>query len=116
MARHVKGMAADIWQERLEQFESGRLCVRAFCEREGVSQASFYNWRRRLAGTKRTPSSKTKPAFHEIELTTTADAAALAIELPGGARLQVAAGQLELARAVVREVALAAQAGAGGGA
>ncbi len=112
MARNGKGMAADIWQARLERFEAGRLCVREFCAREGVSQASFYNWRRRLAS-----SSQAKPAFQQIHVATTTTAtAALAIELPGGARLQVAADQVELARAVVREVAMAAQASAGGGA
>src|SRR4051812_11344321 len=37
------------WVERLDRFRSGRHTVAAFCTAEGVSQANFYLWRRRLA-------------------------------------------------------------------
>ena len=37
------------WVERLERFAAGHRTVAAFCTAEGVSQANFYLWRRRLA-------------------------------------------------------------------
>ena len=37
------------WVERLARFRPGRQTVAAFCAAEGVSEANFYLWRRRLA-------------------------------------------------------------------
>ncbi|QDU89503.1 hypothetical protein Pla175_28950 [Pirellulimonas nuda] len=36
------------WRLAFEEFGSSGLSVRAFCEREGISTASFYAWRRSL--------------------------------------------------------------------
>ena len=36
------------WRERLSRFDQSNLTIAAFCEREGCSTASFYQWRRRL--------------------------------------------------------------------
>ena len=36
------------WRERLARFAVRPQPVEAFCEREAVSVASFYNWRKRL--------------------------------------------------------------------
>jgi len=39
---------ADVWRERLaEQWRSG-LSVKRFCEERGLTQYSFYAWRKRL--------------------------------------------------------------------
>ena len=37
------------WRLRLRRQATGGLSIREFCERERVSTASFYAWRRRLA-------------------------------------------------------------------
>ena len=37
-----------VWRERLKRFSSSGLAVGPFCSREGVSTASFYNWRKEL--------------------------------------------------------------------
>ena len=37
------------WQMVLETFKSSGLSVRRFCQQEGLSEASFYSWRKRLA-------------------------------------------------------------------
>src|SRR4051794_27979416 len=37
------------WVERLARSRSGRHTVAAFCAAEGVSEANFYLWKRRLA-------------------------------------------------------------------
>ena len=36
------------WRERLSRFRRGNLTVAEFCRREGVSNPSFYQWRKRL--------------------------------------------------------------------
>jgi hypothetical protein len=50
MARMASGTAAKRWRERLARWRSSGLSVRRFCLREGVSEPSFYLWRKRLAG------------------------------------------------------------------
>ena len=37
------------WRRVLQEQPSSGLTIQAFCEQEGVSDASFYAWRRRLA-------------------------------------------------------------------
>ena len=36
------------WQMVLETFKSSGLSVRQFCKQEGLSEPSFYAWRKRL--------------------------------------------------------------------
>jgi hypothetical protein len=47
--RGRRSKAAAQWQERLERWQRLQCTVGEFCRREGVSQPSFYHWRRRLA-------------------------------------------------------------------
>jgi len=35
-----------LWRSRLARQAASRLSVRAFCQREGVAEPSFYAWRR----------------------------------------------------------------------
>ena len=37
-----------LWRQRFERFSNSRLAVAPFCDREGVSVASFYHWRKKL--------------------------------------------------------------------
>ena len=37
------------WQMVLETFKSSGLSVRRFCKQEGLSEASFYAWRKKLS-------------------------------------------------------------------
>ena len=39
------------WQMVLETFKSSGLSVRQFCQQEGLSEASFYAWRKKLIKT-----------------------------------------------------------------
>jgi transposase-like protein len=36
------------WRQRMEEWRASGLSVRAFCTRHGLSQPSFYAWRREL--------------------------------------------------------------------
>ena len=40
------------WAERIRRRRESGLTVAEFCEWEGVSAASFYNWQKKLGGTK----------------------------------------------------------------
>jgi hypothetical protein len=40
---------ARCWAERLQRFSTAKLSIVAFCAAEGVSKATFFLWRRRLA-------------------------------------------------------------------
>lgn len=48
---------ADGWHGILARFAQSELTVRAFCQREGVSSASFYRWRSLLKGSQHKPRS-----------------------------------------------------------
>lgn len=42
------------WQMAIETFNASGLSVRQFCRKEGLSEASFYAWRKKLAGSDNT--------------------------------------------------------------
>src|SRR5688500_17359971 len=50
---------ADAWRAVLARYADSGVTVAAFCEREGINAASFYQWRSKLAGvaSKRATSS-----------------------------------------------------------
>ena len=92
MARSPSSELARQWRERLQRFEHAGLTVAEFCQSEGYSVTSFYQWRRKLqsepsnaqAGAKDRPAS-----FVAVEvqpgMTDSARKFGLEIELPGGA-------------------------------
>jgi len=41
--------AATAWRGRIERQQASGLPISRFCEREGISTASFFAWRKRLA-------------------------------------------------------------------
>jgi hypothetical protein len=49
------------WAMVLDTFKSSGLSVRQFCQQEGLSEASFYSWRKRL-------STHQKPDTHKAPL------------------------------------------------
>lgn len=95
------------WRKRLGRYRRSGLTVAGFCEREGVSTAAFYAWRKRL-GHRKTAGKDGRPAFEPVRLTLAGKP--MAIHLPGGVRVEVPMENLEVVRAVVGEVL----AGAGG--
>jgi hypothetical protein len=109
------------WRERFERLSSSGLSVVAFCAREGVSTASFYNWREKLrlngrsrSATQRHAGLRTDPAeerghFQQVAVVPTASgmtstARAVSIQLPCGTHIEVAAEDLDALRTVVAEV------------
>ncbi len=84
------------WRLRLRRQAASGLSIPEFCERDRVSTASFYAWRRRLAAPPGTTPSD-PPLFIPIRLDPTAPAGdtppglGFEIELPHRIRLRCAA-------------------------
>lgn len=97
--------AAKVWQQRLRRFERSQMTVVEFCRSEGVSQPSFYQWRKKLR--QRPIAAQPKPMdstvqFMPLRLSVQSDhdsqrrgeqgappLASTTIELPGGVRIRV---------------------------
>lgn len=79
------------WRQHIRDWQDSGLSVSAFCARRGLSQQSFYAWRREL---QRRDSEKA--LFVPIRLRNDDPAAAtgerLEVLLAGGRRIRVAAG------------------------
>ena len=94
MARRADGAAERLWRERLRRYRLSRTTVVEFCEREGVSTATFYAWKRRLEGVsqRRTGSQATAQPPLFLPVSVRSAAGGLRIELPGGAVIHIAPG------------------------
>jgi transposase-like protein len=90
------------WQELIRQQGQSRLSVTAFCREHGVSDQSFYNWRKRLSG-----SEPVRFALVEDGAPATNDNAPVELILAGGDRLRIAPGidpaTLRIVLSVLRE-------------
>jgi transposase-like protein len=101
MARSVDSQKRESWRERLRRFERSRSSVAGFCQAEGVSAASFYQWRRVLGRPAsslvtpaptlalREPTTVARQTFLPVEVVA---AASIDIHLANGVRLTVPAG------------------------
>lgn len=93
------------WAERIRRRQASGLTVAEFCEWEGVSVASFYNWQNKLSGTEsvkqtvelvtsgRPSRSLRKASFLPVHVkqagTTTAPGTRIEIQLANGVRVFV---------------------------
>ena len=107
MARSSDPARSAQWRQRLERFGSSNVSVARFCRREGISVASFYHWRKKLARDADPSPGPPRIASQQCAftpLTVVSSAPAIAVHLPGGARLEVPFGELEALRVVVCEL------------
>jgi transposase-like protein len=103
MARSSDSPKLVVWRRRVRRFGRSGMTVVRFCEQEGVSTASFYRWRKRLA--KRRPAKRgveQTPAFQPVLVT--GAQTSISIQLPGGLRVEVPAENLDAVRAVLGEL------------
>jgi hypothetical protein len=113
MGRQRDAAKWELWRRRLREFDRGRAAVVDYCERLGVSTASFYKWQRKLRGEANGSvregrggghgTTEHRPAAHPlrflpVEITASAHVEAL---LPGGVRLLVPSRDHEALRTVV---------------
>lgn len=98
MARRNTGEAALRWREILKRQAGSGLSVREFCATEGVSQPSFYAWRRKLrerknAGSRPPGARRRKDAADQgrmfVPLELLGAAQSLEIIHPLGYRVQI---------------------------
>lgn len=107
MTRSPDPQLARDWRARLDRFEQSDLTIAKFCQIEGYSTASFYQWRRKLQDAPAFPPPAFLPVDLDHDLVDPPGSAALRIELPGGAVVNVPAGtdvdqQRDLIAAIVR--------------
>ncbi len=80
------------WRKRLDRFDQSELTITEFCELEGYSTASFYQWRRKL----RDGELPDAPAFVRVDLDSSdlpcGVHRSIEIALPGGAIVKVPSG------------------------
>ena len=110
MVRKRSSEAEAFWRERLARFERGDLKVGEFCRREGVSEPSFYRWRKRLqqggrraarGGQPDRMTAAVKEVGHFVPVEVTGLRAA-EIELPNGVTVRVpVAGEEALRTAIL---------------
>jgi len=78
------------WIERLKRFAQANQTVAQFCQIEGVSVPSFYNWRKKIRPEN--DSLTIPPTFLPVELAATPKAqpaTVLSLDLPGGVSLRL---------------------------
>jgi hypothetical protein len=96
MARPKDVVLEHTWRLRLKRQTTSGLSIAEFCEREGVSTASFYAWRRGLTAPSAAASAD-PPLFVPIQLDPpphpddTAPVLGFEIELPQRIRIRCAA-------------------------
>lgn len=95
MIRAVKSNREELWRSRLQRFQCSGLSVTRFCQLEGVSMPSFYQWRKRLG-----ISTMNKPAATFLPVRVTRSAA-IEIHLPNGSRVCVPPEDLDSLRVAI---------------
>ncbi|MGA2539889.1 MAG: transposase [Terracidiphilus sp.] len=92
----------DAWRQLVAKQQQSGLSVRAFCQRHGTSEYSFYHWRKRLA-----EQLPMKFALVETSQSASAVVAVLEVVLPSGERLRIVPGvdaaTLRVVLSVLRE-------------
>ncbi len=72
MSRRIDGHKRAQWSERLTRFTQASLSISEFCRSEGVTDGSFYYWRRKLA--ERSAAHSDAPVVDALESDVSASA------------------------------------------
>lgn len=76
-----------LWRGALKRFSSSGLGVRAFCQREGLTESAFYFWRRTIG--QRDEADRSQPAFVPAVLSDQSPGqSSVALELASGCVLR----------------------------
>jgi putative transposase len=78
---------AEKWAELIRQQQQSGVSVTAFCRERGFSDQTFYNWRKRLAG-----SEPVRFALVAADATVAAEQLPIELLLVSGDRLRIAPG------------------------
>lgn len=97
MSKNQKSLNEDrrqFWQMVIETWQSSGLSVSKFCKAEGLSEGSFYNWRKKLtaANSKHSKQSGSgSSAFIEVSMPKN-NPVALELVLSSGNSLRISSG------------------------
>lgn len=91
MSNRSNASVRQVWVDRVDRFQQSRQSVAEFCHAEGISQASLYQWRRKLSPAN---AAVTQPrsAFVPVKLRASEVApptTVMSVELPGGIRVRL---------------------------
>ena len=119
MVRGSNAVKVEEWTGRLLRFHKSDVTVAQFCQAEGVSQPSFYQWKSKLRGqrlptespNRRSASSRNRtnkrPAFKPVQVTSSSQPSvsqpALTVCMAGGIQIEVADNPAAI-QAVMREL------------
>ena len=96
--------AEALWRDRLARFRKSKLSVAEFCRQEGISNPSFYQWRKRLvwdAARSKQVRVPAKTAQSPLVPVKVSSPVLVEIEFPNGIRMRVPAGHAEALRGVI---------------
>jgi len=85
---------AQFWRMVFETHRGSGLTIKQFCKNEGISEAAFYAWRKKLAaasGASSLPGAAASGAFVEVALRD-GPPAALELMFTSGHRLRISPG------------------------
>jgi hypothetical protein len=121
MSREPDLARREVWKQRLREFRRGTASVVEFCERAGVSPASFYQWRQKLgsAASSRSVAEQQRPSktsamprdatasmkFLPVELIGPRNSEVVEVLLPSGIRVRVPSRDQEALRTVLETLA-----------
>lgn len=77
------------WRDLIRRWRNSDLTVRDFCAHHGISEPSFYAWRRELARRDQAQAAAATPTFVPVRVAT---AAAVEVVLTSGVIVRVPAG------------------------
>ena len=98
MSVGVEASKAGEWQRRLARFREAGVSVAAFCRTERVSVPVFYQWRKKLARSL-VEAPDVNAGFIPVRLVTNTS---IVVELPGGTRLQIPAGDPQMIQVAIQ--------------
>lgn len=109
MGRKQSSGIAAVWRERLARFDRGDWTVAEFCRREGVSNPSFYQWRKRLQQRERqarrvrqgAPGASAAEVPGRFLPVNVAGLSTAEIELPNGLKIRVPATNAAVLRTAI---------------
>lgn len=82
------------WQKAIDTWQNSGMSVRKFCKAEGLTESSFYNWRKKLSGGKSQINKeilKSQPEFIKVSLSGS-ERVPLELELCSGSILRINPG------------------------
>lgn len=90
MSNRSHASVRQVWVDRIDRFQQSGLSVAEFCSVENISQASLYQWRKKL-NSPATAAAQSLPAFVPVKLRTSdvmPTTTVMSVELPGGVRVR----------------------------